>query len=198
VAAVAQRRSCGGSCAAVAAAAPRQCSGSGSGSDSGAWCGSSGAAAVAAAQGAAAAAQWQEGSDVEIAEDLVARREYVGRRLFRGIIAHGSGDGRKPTINQMDYTAPPKTPCQQCCNTKQCSTNNAPSTNAPSMTLIKNEKNESAWGVVGQCCWYQKSLANKCAMTKESCNLKKGSIFSWYNIKWIILIYFITLLIFDT
>jgi hypothetical protein len=44
---------------------------------------------------------------------------------------------RKPTINQMDYTAPPKTPCRQRCNTKQRFTNNAPSTNAPSMTLIK-------------------------------------------------------------
>jgi hypothetical protein len=108
----------------------QRCSGSGSGSGAA-------AAAAAAAQGAAAAAQRQEGSDVEIVEDLVARHEFVGRRLFRGIVAHGSGDGRKPTINQMDYTAPPKTPCRQRCNTKQRSTNNAPLTNAPSMTLIK-------------------------------------------------------------
>ncbi len=86
--------------------------------------------------------------DVKIAEDLVARREYVGWRLFQGIVAHGSRDGRKPTINQMDYTALPKTPCQRCCNTKQLSTNNAPLTNAPSVMLIKNEENESAWGVL--------------------------------------------------
>jgi hypothetical protein len=104
----------------------QRCSGSGSG-----------AAAAAVAQGAAAAAQRQEGSDVDIVEDLVACHEYVGRRLFRGIVAHDSGDGRKPKINQMDYTAPPKTPCRRRCNTKRRSTNNAPATNAPSMTLIK-------------------------------------------------------------
>jgi hypothetical protein len=79
----------------------QRCSGSGSG-----------AAAVAVVQGVAAVVQRQEGSDVKISEDLVACRKYVGRRLFRGIIAHGSGDGRKPTINQIDYTALPKTPCQ--------------------------------------------------------------------------------------
>jgi hypothetical protein len=89
----------------------------------GQWCSGSGSGAAAAA---VAAAQQQEGiecpvfvkeivecflHDVKVAEDLVARRKYVRRWLFRGIVAHGSGDGRKPTINQMDYSAPPKKPC---------------------------------------------------------------------------------------
>jgi hypothetical protein len=51
--------------------------------------------------------------DVKTTEDLVAHRECVGWRLFRGIVAHGNGDGRKPTINQTDDNAPPKTLCQQ-------------------------------------------------------------------------------------
>jgi hypothetical protein len=80
-----------------------------------------------AAAAAVAAAQQQEGiecpifieeiierflRDVKIAEDLATCCKSVGRRLFRGIVARGSRDGRKPTINQMDYTALPKMPCQ--------------------------------------------------------------------------------------
>jgi hypothetical protein len=85
--------------------------------------------------------------DVETAKDLVARCKYVRQQLLGGIVAHGSKDGRKATINQMDDNAPLKTPannagrssqsslpmtlCQMMLH-QQCSINNA-----LSMMLVK-------------------------------------------------------------
>ncbi len=97
-----------------------------------------------------------------------------GGGFFGELLLMGMVKSAKPTINQMDYRTPRTAKRRSADNTARCSANKGFgwSTNACSMMLIKMR-------VPGVCCWSnavdtKKSLANKCAMTKESCNLKEG------------------------
>jgi hypothetical protein len=97
-----------------------------------------------------------------------------GGSFFGELLLMGMVKSAKPTINQMDYRTPRTAKRRSADDTARCSANKRFGwlTNACSMMLIKMR-------VPGVCCWSnavdtKKSLANKCATTKESCNLKKG------------------------
>jgi hypothetical protein len=129
-----------------------------SGFSSGAACSDSAAALFCSGAGGSGISFLRE---VEIAEDCVACREYVGQRLFRGTIAHGDGKKRETDNQPNGLPNPPhrqKTLCRRHCTmlcqqmlrlVNKCLFNDA-------------DKNESAWGVLlVKCCRYQKVVGEQ-------------------------------------